>query len=164
VLLINFSSAKPYIMKKSIVLVTVIIALFTNCYCQKVSTTDQIGKQYTSNDYLIKAKKQKTAAWVCLGGGLAMATTGAALSLSKASNDIILLFIWDAPATTTDYTGETILLFTGVAGMLTSIPLFIASSKNKQRAKISVTSQKTVIGLPTVVPKSITGLTVSISL
>ncbi|MEY2917944.1 MAG: hypothetical protein RIS73_1658, partial [Bacteroidota bacterium] len=109
-------------------------------------------------------KKQKTAAWVCLGSGLAMATTGAALSLAKASNDIILLFIWDAPATTTDYTGETILLLTGVAGMATSIPLFIASSKNKQRAKLSVTSQKTVIGLPPVVPKSITGLTVSISL
>jgi hypothetical protein len=48
--------------------------------------------------------------------------------------------------------------------MATSIPLFIASSKNKQRAKLSVTSQKTVIGLPPIVPKNITGLTVSISL
>jgi hypothetical protein len=93
----------------------------------------------TKDNYLLKSKHQKTAAWVMLGGGTTLLVAGGIIGtqvvadlysgqFQKANNNVGLAGILD---------------ITGGAAMLGSIPLFIASSKNKHKAmSITVTSQQ----------------------
>jgi hypothetical protein len=154
---------KNKFMKKFILLITLTTAIIASGYCQADTSTTKINNEYTSAQYLLKAKNQKTAAWVCLGGGIALVTTGAILSASKVAVDYVNIFT-TTEAKTSNYTGETILVLAGVSGMVASIPLFIASGNNKQKAKLMLTLQETARGLPSIVSKNVTGLTLSISL
>lgn len=88
-------------------------------------------------DYLKKSKNQKTAAWILLGGGFALTTTSILIATPKATEDLTYVaggFLIGQPAPENDYTAESILLVTGTAAMLGSIPLFLASGKNKKNA------------------------------
>jgi len=75
----------------------------------------------TKQDYLKKSKGQKTAAWILLGGGFLCTALGS------------VSFNPDGPMGG-ESSNNTVFLVTGLAAMGTSIPLFIASSKNKKRA------------------------------
>jgi hypothetical protein len=102
-------------------------------FCQ--STPNDIPAIKT--DYLKKSKNQKTAAWILLGGGSALTITSALMAAPKVSEDYgnALAGVFTAePAPENNYTAENILLIAGVASMLSSIPLFIASKKNKRIA------------------------------
>jgi len=88
-------------------------------------------------DYLKKSKNQKTAAWILLGGGFALTTTSMLMAAPKVTEDYGNVFasvFTGEPVPENDYTAENILLITGTASMLASIPLFIASKKNKRKA------------------------------
>jgi len=108
--------------------------------------------QSTPNDlptiktgYLKKSKNQKTAAWVLLGGGFALSTTSVLLASPKVTEDYGNIFVGvfsGEPIPQNNYTAENILLVTGTAAMLGSIPLFIASGKNKKRARNMITNIK----------------------
>tara|TARA_R110000796_G_scaffold1336_2_gene5356 strand:- start:72724 stop:73125 length:402 start_codon:yes stop_codon:yes gene_type:complete len=80
-------------------------------------------KEFSKDYFLQKSKKQKTAAWILLGGGTAMAVGGFATFDSS----------WDSgSASTTDIAG-----IIGTVGFLTglaSIPYFISAGKNKKTA------------------------------
>jgi len=84
-------------------------------------------KEFSKDYFLQKSKKQKTAAWILLGGGTAMAVGGFATFDSS----------WDSgSASTTDIAG-----IIGTVGFLTglaSIPYFISAGKNKKTA-LSIT-------------------------
>lgn len=149
-------------MKEIILLITVFILNISTAHCQVDSSIDKATNQSQMNPYQVKAKKQKTAAWVCLGGGFAFAATGIILSTAKATTDV--LYAFTLQETQSDYTGESILMITGAAAMAASIPLFIASGKNKQKAKLNVAFQKGSEGLPVALSKKIPGLTLSISM
>jgi hypothetical protein len=71
--------------------------------------------------YLLKSKHQKTAAFVLLAGGAALAGGGFLVGNSKEAS-------FDDAGTGIVMAGV------GVLSMLGSIPLFIASTKNKNRA------------------------------
>ncbi len=96
----------------------------------------------TKQDYIKKSKSQKTAAWVLLGGGLTLSSIGAITAAPKAGEDIgyAILLLPNAltgnlqPEPQNNYTAQTILLIGGLTAMLSSIPLFIASGKNKRKA------------------------------
>ncbi|HEX5652094.1 MAG TPA: hypothetical protein VFX58_03405 [Chitinophagaceae bacterium] len=83
----------------------------------------QTTGQLTREDYLQKSKRQKTTAWIMLGGGAAFVAAGA---------------IWWA----NEYTygtgnGETVPVAMTIVGgwsVLGSIPVFIASARNKNKA------------------------------
>jgi hypothetical protein len=120
-------------MKKIIVFALLLIVSATS-FSQPVTNTAPTVK----TDYLQKSRKQKTAAWVMLGGGLILSTTSLAISIGKAGEDIAtgfagILTLNPDLATQNDYTGETILLIAGTAAIISSIPLFIASRKNKRK-------------------------------
>ena len=95
---------------------TMLLLMTTSSFCQQ---TD-FGQSLTQQNYLQKSKKQKTAAWVLLGGGALVAVGAAILDVSS-----------DWSKSETPYI---VALFTGGAAMLGSIPLFIASGRNKRKA------------------------------
>ena len=103
-------------MKKSMIYF-LLLALPVTSFCQK--TYDTVPDIKTG--YIEKSKNQKTAAWVLLGGGVALIGTGFLVGNDKeASFD-------DA------FTGA-LMAGIGVLSTIGSIPLFIASGKNKRRA------------------------------
>lgn len=118
------------------------------CSLLQVLTTATFSQQNTSSpiltkqDYVKKSKSQKIAAWVLLGGGFTLSSIGAITAAPKAGKELgyVILILPNAiagnvqPEPKTDYTAQTILLIGGLTSMLSSIPLFIASGKNKTKA------------------------------
>lgn len=126
---------------KKIMVYFLLLALSATSFCQK--TNDSVPAVKT--DYLKKSKNQKTAAWILLGGGFALSTTSILIGTPKATEDLsygLGGYFLGQPAPENDYTAETILLVTGTAAMLGSIPLFIASGKNKKKAMNMTTNIK----------------------
>ena len=111
-------------MKKTIVF-TMLIAFTATSFGQQVPASTPAPPQ---TDYLQKSKNQKTWAWILLGSGAALMIGGSIAHFNHVNNDP-----GDVPA---DFgvdaaTGvATIGLFSAIG----SIPLFIASSKNKKKA------------------------------
>ncbi len=103
-------------MKKVFVYV-LLVAMPTAIFCQK--TNDSVPDIKTH--YIEKSKNQKTAAWVLLGGGTALIGVGFLIGDNKNST-------FDDAAT------GALLAGIGVLSTIGSIPLFIASGKNKRRA------------------------------
>src|SRR6186997_18622 len=103
-------------MKKNIIYF-VLFALPVISFCQRTSDTVPSIK----TDYLVKSKNQKTAAWVLLGGGTALIGIGFLIGDSKNST-------FDDAAT------GAVLGGIGFLSTIGSIPLFIASGKNKRKA------------------------------
>ena len=73
----------------------------------------------TKQDYLQKSKNQKKVAWIMLGGGVAFVVGG---------------FISGTSDLSSTSAGPAILIYTGGASILASIPVFMASAKNKRKA------------------------------
>ena len=108
-------------MKKSMIYF-LLLSLPITSFCQM--TNDTVPSIKT--DYLVKSKNQKTAAWVLLGGGVALIGTGFLVGDSKNST-------FDDAATGAVMGGI------GFLSTIGSIPLFIASGKNKRRAMKATT-------------------------
>ena len=110
-----------------------------NCFCQQTQNLQPIQK----TDYLDKSKNQKTAAWILLGGGVAMTITGTVIyhnAYSKAAEEdpfgtLVTLGTNVNP-------GGAVLATVGLLSTIGSIPFFIASGKNKRRASFVSTSFK----------------------
>ena len=126
---------------KIIIPFTLLLLFSISSFCQ--STPNDLPTVKT--DYLKKSKHQKTAAWILLGGGFALTTTSILIATPKATEDLtygLVGFLAGEPVPENNYTAETILLVTGTAAMIGSIPLFIASGKNKKRAMNLTTNIK----------------------
>jgi drug/metabolite transporter (DMT)-like permease len=95
---------------------TILLLMITSSFSQQTNPNQSPIRQ----DYLKKSKSQKTTAWVLLGGGFVVAV-GA--SILDASSD------WSKSETP-----YLVAIGTGSASMLASIPLFIASGRNKRKA------------------------------
>ena len=87
-------------------------------------TASSFGQQTNSTqlsinqNYLRKSKNQKTAAWILLGGGAALVTTGILIANGSFDN-----------AETGAIVGGT-----GLLSAIASIPLFIAYGRNNRKA------------------------------
>ena len=103
---------------KKVTIYILLLMVATTTFSQQNPSSPTLTKQ----DYLKKNKNQKTAAWVMLGGGLALGVGGAAWAGSD----------WEA-------SGPGALMVIGGASVIGSIPLFIASGKNKRKAMSATT-------------------------
>ena len=118
---------------RKMILYTLLLIIPAATFCQSVPNDIPVVK----TDYLKKSKNQKTTAWVLLGGGFALTTTSIVMASSKITEDYVTVIAGvfsSEPVQENNYTAENILLITGTASMLASIPFFIASKKNKRRA------------------------------
>lgn len=120
-------------MKKQYILILA-LSLTTNVFSQLTTTQPADLK----SSYLQNSKNQKAAGWWLFGGGFALTTTGLFIGAHKATEDVVNVFTGIITLNLTEpqnnYTGATILLVVGAAAMLSSLPLFIASGKNRRKA------------------------------
>jgi hypothetical protein len=143
-------------MKKIIALTLIAFFLFTTVFSQ---TNKSSNHSPDYNALIQKSKRQKTAAWVCLGGGFVMLGTGIVITAAYLP---VVLITSIAKDTRHEPAWVDVLSITGAAGMAASIPLFISAGNNKHKANITVSNQKSVIGLPMI--KNIPGITIAIAL
>ena len=101
----------------------VFLLLFSTVTFSSFSQTGNSPTTLTKQDYLQKSKKQKTAAWILLGGGAAVGVIGLT-QINVAGSD------YGDPKNG----AGTVLFFTGAAATLSSIHFFSVSSKNKRKA------------------------------
>ncbi len=113
-----------------------------------------------TTNYLKKSRNQKTAAWVMMGTGFAALVTGIIVEISNAQKNTDELFFGDQ---NTDNTGIDIAI-AGGGLMIGSIPLFVASSRNKNKASLTIKNEKTGFGVPPNVSKNITGITMRVEI
>ncbi len=107
---------------KKIIFTILVSIILQYSYSQQTKATYVITKQ----DYLKKSKKQKTAAWVTLGTGAVLITTGA-IALKH---------------TTSKGGREAPILLSGMVFTTASIPLFIISFATKSKGmKLSFNNQ-----------------------
>ncbi len=108
---------KPFLFAMMLLMVS------TTSFSQQANSSLSMPDQ----DYLTKSKNQKTTAWILLGGGGVLFFTGIVLPLGEPIDP-------NDPNKGYKNGGTRVLLVTtGTLSMLTSIPLFIASSKNKRK-------------------------------
>ena len=92
----------------------------------------------TKDDYLTKSKHQKTAAWIMLGGGAGLGLVGEIVGLRGFAD----LASGQFHKGSNNMGAGGVLIIAGSAAILGSIPLFIASGKNKRRGmSLSFTNQ-----------------------
>ncbi len=114
-------------MSKLLFSIVLLLVLTSSSFCQQTNPSPALTKQ----DYLKKSKRQKTAAWILLGGGVVLSFAGIAVGLNDATNNLIGIFYLEQPNSSNSVD---VLIVSGLAAMAGSIPLFIASSKNKKKA------------------------------
>lgn len=125
------------------------------CLCATIQTNAQLPDtivnmnthKVDANLLFKKAKNQKTAAWILLGGGLGVAIAGMAIIGDEANkeltNDLGTIFtlgLYTAPPVKHSAAGP-ILAIAGTGALLGSIPLFIGSSKNKRKATLMLKNE-----------------------
>lgn len=109
---------------KKIITCAMILIVSMQSFSQQISTTTP---SLTKADYLQKSKKQETAAWILAGGGVGLVVIGIAIT---STNDVANAIVGDVNG----LSAGTVLFTLGGITALTSIPLFIASGKNRKRA------------------------------
>jgi hypothetical protein len=112
-------------MKQAFILF-LLVSLVVRCSGQQTTPAASI-----QSHYLKKSKNQKTAAWILLGGGAALFTAG--MLIPKGEEQWDTYYGWPMKENKNDGI-KAALGLTGVLSMAGSIPLFIASGKNKRRA------------------------------
>jgi hypothetical protein len=110
-------------MKKTFVLVSMMM-IAASTFCQQTNPATALTKQ----DYMQKSKKQKTVAWVLLGGGATFVLTGIVIP----KGDLVQEG-WFGNSYENDGVKGTFELI-GLVSMIGSIPFFTASKKNNKRA------------------------------
>lgn len=112
---------------KKIIIAALLLILANSTFCQQPNPSPTLTKQ----DILKKSKTQKTVAWVLMGVGVFSAGLG---SVSTNPNGY-----WGDNSNS----NSTIFLVAGLAAIGTSIPFFIASSKNRKKAAtLSISNEK----------------------
>jgi hypothetical protein len=110
---------------KKIILCAAFVALASTTFCQKRS----LG----SEDYLKKSKNQKKIAWILLGAGVAFVSAAVIIPEGALTDEIDWTCLCQDIHENDGIKGG--FLLAGGGTMVASVPFFLASGKNKKRAK-----------------------------
>jgi hypothetical protein len=130
-------------MKRSLFMLLIAYSTCTCLAAQPENPGGPVNKStFSPEQFMLKSKKQRTAARILLFGGIGVSLAGF-IALANEYDDMwVSAFGGDAKYNTT--AGE-ILFWTGFASVTGSIPLFIAAGKNRRNAystKVSVDIKK----------------------
>ena len=109
-----------------IIIFTMLLIIATTSFSQQTNPSSGFTKQ----DYLQKSKKQKTVAWILLGGGIGLIAITAAIPSEVTDYGNPLDPFDDKYSNSWD-----LLAIPGALGILGSIPFFIAAGNNKKKAR-----------------------------
>ena len=135
-------------MKKLSIICIVCLCAKSHTNAQMRDTTLHMGThKVDANALLQKSKKQKTAAWLLLGGGASVSIVGFSILSNDASKDLsndlttIFSFGYVTPAEHKHSAAGPILTIAGIGAILGSVPLFIASGNNKKKANLTLKNE-----------------------
>lgn len=130
-------------MKKLLFICVVYFCATTQATAQLRDTTlNMTTHKVDATSLFQKSKKQKTAAWILLGGGAGLAIAGFSIIVNDASYDaaavITTVFTlgFVTPEEHKHSAAGPILAIAGTGAMLGSIPLFISAGKNKRNTNL----------------------------
>lgn len=114
-------------------------------------------------DLLAKAKKQNTAGWVLLGTGFTATTVGLIVGMNEVTTDIAFALTFQEHESKST---STVWLIAGSAMMASSIPFFLASSRNRKKVATAFMRMESGLELKnaSLVPSSFPALGLRISL
>jgi hypothetical protein len=115
---------------KKIVILTMLLAFVVATFGQQITPK----QHWTESDYYKKSKKQKTAAWIFTATG----TTGLLVTLALDAGQTttgVLTTVFSGGLVEPEYKSYTVPYLLSGACVISGIYLFIASSKNKKKAK-----------------------------
>ena len=112
---------------KKIIFLVFAFCLSASSFSQQTTRPQPQTKEY----YFKRCDNQKTAAWVLLGGGATLSTVGLLIGVDRMIDEIGANFNGSHDG---GFTTGAVLFYTGIASMLGSVPLFIASSRNRRNA------------------------------
>lgn len=118
--------------KKGTVMKTIIFSVTVSLFVLKSFSQATTGSTINKDYYLQKSKNQKTAAWVMIGGGAVL--FGAGLAVQPRVDEFDNIFDVFNENKYHGFGARAALITGGILVMGGSIPLFIASSGNKQQA------------------------------
>jgi hypothetical protein len=117
---------------------SLLVIILLLCFIR--TTAQQIAD--TMEDYLQKGRKLETTAWILLGSGIAMITSGTILAFNTEWGELDYDDAYHGRQETMKATGSVVLIGAGVIASIGSIHLFIMASKNKSKAaSFSFTNQ-----------------------
>ena len=143
---------------KNSLLALMFIFLISNTQAQikpKINFNKNMSNSELGQYYKQKSKNQKITAWIMLGGGLTLDIIG----INKAVSEMT---VFSGPVKSSN-TGETLFVI-GTVSALLSIPLFISSSRNKQRARILLSNHKIPLSFSSEKNNSIQSIGIGIQL
>jgi len=115
---------------KKIIISTLLLAFATASFSQQSAPK----QHWTETDYLKKSKKQKTAAWIFTGAG----TAGLIVTLAADASQAVgggLITVFSLGTVEPEYKSYTVPYLLSAACVVSGVYLFVASSKNKKKAK-----------------------------
>ena len=143
---------------KKIIICLLLITWSVASFSQQTTTSKP---PLTKADYLKKSKSQKTGAWLLVGGGAAMMAIALTIPIKESNDPFVLVQSYASG-------GGTVLVLIGSLCGLGSIPLFIASARNKRVANRTTAFFKMeavpVVGQTGFVSRSFPALAIKINL
>ncbi len=116
---------------KTMLIILICYLGFLNNALGQILTEDKNQSPQELYDFHISKKKaNKTAAWIALGGGIAMIVVGLAINSDQPS--------FGSNSSSDDNNKGLWLSYLGGAATLVSIPLFIACGEHNKKAKIQL--------------------------
>jgi hypothetical protein len=112
---------------KKITTILLLLVMSLTIFSQQTEPAPSLTKQ----DYLKKAKRQQTAAWILGGSGLVLTGVGLVVAAGDAGEEFFGIF--DSNVNDGGDSGA-VFAVVGLAVMGASVPLFIAAARNKKRA------------------------------
>jgi len=108
-----------------------------------------------------KSKKQKKTAWILLGAGAGAALIGYGLGVNAINNaepeDFFLIF-------TPGVMSAALINIVGETAMVASVPFFIASGRNKKKAKLILKSESQSFVLPPTYKRNLVSFGIKVNL
>jgi hypothetical protein len=108
-----------------ITIFAILFVVSATSFCQQIDPNGLSMRDH----YQKKSKNQKTAAWFLLGGGTAMVVAARIVAQNQIENDPFGTVLFAK-----NLGGSAALFAGGICAALGSIPLFVASARNKKKA------------------------------